>query len=78
MNLKQFGCHYKIKKLKVEPLNLLGFIIKIRVFFKDSVKVGYNTEEEIDFVLNVLPKIIDRLRQISPYWRPEQKISSCA
>ncbi|HOP86056.1 MAG TPA: cysteine desulfurase NifS [Syntrophorhabdaceae bacterium] len=38
----------------------------------------YNTEEEIDFVLNVLPKIIDRLRQISPYWRPEQAHSSCA
>lgn len=38
----------------------------------------YNTEEEIDFVLNVLPKIIDRLRQISPYWRHEQAHSSCA
>jgi len=38
----------------------------------------YNTEEEINFVLEVLPKIIERLRQMSPYWRPEQTTSSCA
>lgn len=34
----------------------------------------YNTEEEIDFVIDVMPKIIERLRQMSPYWRSEQTV----
>lgn len=29
----------------------------------------YNTEEEVDKVLEVLPSVIARLRQISPYWK---------
>ena len=29
----------------------------------------YNTEEEVDKVLEVLPPVIARLRQISPYWK---------
>ncbi|MEM5790258.1 MAG: cysteine desulfurase NifS, partial [Syntrophobacteraceae bacterium] len=29
----------------------------------------YNTEEEIDFVLEKLPPIIDTLRSMSPYWK---------
>jgi cysteine desulfurase len=28
----------------------------------------YNTEEEIDFVIDKMPSIIDRLRGMSPYW----------
>ncbi|MBW1711964.1 MAG: aminotransferase class V-fold PLP-dependent enzyme, partial [Deltaproteobacteria bacterium] len=31
----------------------------------------YNTEEEIDYVLDRLPKIVAGLRDISPYWQPE-------
>lgn len=28
-----------------------------------------NTEEEIDYVIEVLPKVVDRLREISPLWK---------
>ena len=28
----------------------------------------YNTREEVDFVLEKLPGVIARLREISPYW----------
>jgi cysteine desulfurase len=33
----------------------------------------YNTEEEIDFVLQKLPSIIDRLRSMSPLWLGYQR-----
>ncbi|MEI3004974.1 MAG: aminotransferase class V-fold PLP-dependent enzyme [Victivallales bacterium] len=29
----------------------------------------YNTMEEVDFVLEKLPPVIARLREISPYWK---------
>jgi len=29
----------------------------------------YNTEEEINVVLDKLPPIIERLRQLSPFWK---------
>lgn len=29
---------------------------------------SYNTEEEIDFILKVMPSIIEKLRAISPFW----------
>ena len=36
----------------------------------------YNTEEEVDFVLEHLPKIISRLREISPFWKNRDQIQA--
>jgi len=33
----------------------------------------YNTEEEVDFVLEKLPPIIAQLREMSPFWQGEHK-----
>ena len=35
----------------------------------------YNTEEEVDFVIEKMPPIIGRLREMSPFWDRED--SSC-
>ena len=33
----------------------------------------YNTEDEIDFIIEKLPPVIDMLREISPYWKKKNK-----
>jgi cysteine desulfurase len=34
----------------------------------------YNTAEEIDFVLEKMPPIIEKLRSFSPFWKPEGQV----
>lgn len=34
----------------------------------------YNTEDEIDFVIEKVPEVIEKLRRLSPYWKPEQGV----
>ncbi len=38
----------------------------------------YNTEEEVDFILEHLPKIISRLREISPFWKNRDQPTASA
>jgi cysteine desulfurase len=38
---------------------------------------SYNTEEEIDYILEVMPPIIRQLRDISPFWK-EAVVRSCS
>jgi cysteine desulfurase len=38
---------------------------------------SYNTEEEIDYILEVVPPIIEQLREISPFWKGKMT-QSCA
>ena len=35
----------------------------------------YNTEEEMDFIIEKIPPIVERLRKMSPFWQQEQKAS---
>ncbi|MFZ0450668.1 MAG: cysteine desulfurase NifS [Desulfatiglandaceae bacterium] len=34
----------------------------------------YNTEEEVDFVIEKVPPIIQKLRDLSPFWKPEGQV----
>lgn len=34
----------------------------------------YNTEEEIDFVIEKMPAIVEKLRNLSPFWKPEGEV----
>jgi len=38
----------------------------------------YTTEEEIDFIIDKMPSIIARLREMSPFWKQELEKAACA
>jgi cysteine desulfurase len=33
----------------------------------------HNTEQEIDYILEVLPEVVEKLRQMSPLWEKVEK-----
>jgi cysteine desulfurase len=53
-----------LKAMRVDPVAAQGAIR-----FSMSYK---NTEEEIDYVLSVLPQLVDTLRAMSPVWRAKK------
>ncbi len=58
--------------LSLEPSHVLLAIGLDKEIANGSVRITlskYTTEEEIDFVLKELPKIIKKLRRFSPLWR---------
>jgi len=59
-----------------EPSHVLKAIGLPVELSKGSVRLSLgreNTEEEIDKVLEVLPKVVERLRALSPIWGDIQK-----
>ena len=61
---------------QTEPSHVLKAIGVPMELAKGSVRLSLgheNTEEEIDRVIDVLPKLVDRLRSISPLWADYKK-----
>lgn len=56
----------------LEPSHVLLAIGRPHEIAHGSLRLSLcenNTEEEIDYMLDVIPKVIDRLRNMSPLWR---------
>ena len=56
----------------LEPSHVLLAIGRPHEIAHGSLRLSLcenNTEEEIDYMLEVIPKVIDRLRSMSPLWR---------
>ncbi len=56
----------------LDPSHVLLAIGRVHEIAHGSLRLTlspYTTEEEIDYALEVIPKVVDRLRNMSPVWR---------
>ncbi|MCD7817803.1 MAG: cysteine desulfurase NifS [Lachnospiraceae bacterium] len=56
----------------LDPSHVLLAIGRIHEIAHGSLRLSlseYNTDEEIDLILKAVPKVVDRLRAMSPLWR---------
>ena len=70
------GLHLRVTSAPSHVLRAMGVPFTMAhgsVRFSLSI---YNNEEEIDFVIDKMPPIIEKLRALSPYWKPDGK--ACA
>ena len=59
----------------LDPSHVLLAIGRVHDVAHGSLRLSvchYNTEEEIDHILQAVPAVVDRLRQMSPVWRDLQ------
>ena len=59
----------------LDPSHVLLAIGRVHDVAHGSLRLSlceYNTEEEIDHILTVVPQVVDRLRNMSPVWRDLQ------
>ena len=59
----------------LDPSHVLLAIGRVHDVAHGSLRLSlchYNTEEEVDHILKVVPQVVDRLRQMSPVWRDLQ------
>lgn len=57
----------------LDPSHVLLAIGRSHEVAHGSLRISlglYNTEEEVDYVLEVLPEIVEKLRAMSPLWNP--------
>ncbi len=59
----------------LDPSHVLLAIGRVHDVAHGSLRLSlchYNTEEEVDHILSVVPQVVERLRQMSPVWRDLQ------
>lgn len=64
----------------LEPSHVLRAMGVPFTFAHGSIRFSlsrFNTEEEVDFIVREMPKIIERLRSISPYTEAEHEPQAC-
>jgi cysteine desulfurase len=65
----------------LEPSHVLRAMDVPRSMVHGSIRLSlsrYNTDEDIDYVLEQMPRVIHRLRELSPFVQDEEKGCNCA
>ena len=60
----------------LDPSHVLLSIGRVHDVAHGSLRLSlceYNTEEEVDHILNVVPQVVQQLRSMSPVWRDLQE-----